>query len=787
MLQQLPLAWLFAKREVQQGLRGFRVFLLCITLGTASIAVIYGAIEGLAATLRDQAQPLLGGDIEARFIHEPAPEAMQAYFDEVAEQRSTTITTRTIARTGDRQLLVELKSVDNAYPLYGELTLEDPPATGALPIPALAAYADSSFAARIGIGIGDQFRIGAAILTLAGTIDNEPDLLSSGGFMVGPRVMVSTETLEQTQLIQPGSLIYYRYRLKITARDAIPAILLSLENDFGTPYWRVRDISDAAPSTRGVLEQLRVFMTITAIVALFIGGIGAGNAMRAWAQQKTAIIALWRSLGASQQLIAKAIFILIAMVATIGIALGLVVGIIASLFVLPQVSAVIPIAPAAGIYGNSLLFAAAAGALITIIFSLPPVFRARRISPAVLLQGGQGTTSALTLREIGWVLLPSLLLIVLAVFSVDSRILAMYLIAGLLVSAFALWLTVRGVILLYRAAPIPATAGWRISRAWLTHPGNHSSEVFISLGLGLAIISFIGLLEFNLNRTITTNLSEDAPTMFFTDIQPAQVDAFIQNIEAVPGYEQLDTAPMLRGRITHLKGIPASEYPRDEGDFNDDRWVLEGDRGITWARSAPRAGSEIIEGTWWPEDYDGDELLVSFDADAAAAFDLAIGDTITFSLLGRPLTARIHNLRQIDWETFAMNFVMVFSPGILERAPQTRLATLYLADTADLDALENSIIAEFPNITPIRTSTILDRARSLIGSFAVAIRVIGLIAITAGMIVLSSVIASENRQRSFDATILKVLGARRSTILGIFMSEFLALGLLSATIASFIA
>ncbi|MCH9780133.1 MAG: ABC transporter permease [Alphaproteobacteria bacterium] len=803
--QNFSVAWLLAKREVQQGLRGFRVFLLCIAIGTGAIATIYSAIEGLTTTLRDSAQPILGGDIEVEFTHVPAPDAMLSFFARQADQQSTIVTARSIVRTGrpeatplpagvTNQLLVELKVVDSLYPLYGTLKTKAAPAARATVAPPPSgnqAYVHPSLLRRLGVQVGDSLDLGATTVTIAGLIDQEPDLLSAGGVLIGPRVMVSFDALAESQLLQPGSLLYYAYRLKIADNDKLGETLGALNTEFGDPYWQTRDVSDAAPSTRSVLEQLRVFMTTTAIVALFIGGIGAGNAIRAWVEQKTPVIALWRSLGASGRIIGMAMFLLIALMAVIGIALGIGVSILASLFVLPSISVFIPLAPQAGIYSQSLLVAAMAGALIALIFSLPPVFRARRISPAVLLQGGRAVAGALSVREMLVMLVPIVALIGLAIFSVESRVLAGYIMTGIISSVLVLWVFVRLMMAAYRRMPIPSTAGWRISRAWLTHPGNRSTEVFISLGLGLTIIAFIGLLESNLRQSITQDQDQAVPTLFFTDIQPQQFESFATLIERNDGFERMDSAPMLRGRITHLNGVPASTLRaarEEEGDDNGDGgWVLEGDRGITWSRTAPNDGVNIVAGEWWSETYQDDQLLVSFDADAAAAFGIGLGDTLTFNLLGRSLTATIANLREINWRTFAMNFVMVFSPGILERAPQTRLATVYLDDDADLVVLEAAVINQFPNITPIRVRDVLERIRALIGGFAVAIRVIGLIAIFAGMVVLSSVIASENRQRSLDATILKVLGARRTMLIRVFMAEFFVLGTVSAVLASAIA
>jgi putative ABC transport system permease protein len=298
----------------------------------------------------------------------------------------------------------------------------------------------------------------------------------------------------------------------------------------------------------------------------------------------------------------------------------------------------------------------------------------------------------------------------------------------------------------------------------------------LSLGLGLTVLVATALIEGNLRAQILQRIPKDAPAFFFVDIQSSQIEAFEQAIAAVPGAGELDKVPSLRGRISKIGGKPVSEVKVPP----DARWAVDSDRGVTYAATKPE-GANIVAGQWWPADYHGPQL-VSFDAALARSFGLGIGDTVTVNVLGRDIEAKIASLRDIEWQTLAINFVFVFSPGILDRAPHTFLATVKAKPGAE-DAIFKTVTDNFPNVTVISVRDALQTAADVLGNIGIATQGIGLLSILAGILVLAGAMLATQRRRVHEAVVMKVLGATRARIAGIFAWEFAALGLATALAA----
>jgi putative ABC transport system permease protein len=303
--------------------------------------------------------------------------------------------------------------------------------------------------------------------------------------------------------------------------------------------------------------------------------------------------------------------------------------------------------------------------------------------------------------------------------------------------------------------------------------------VVLSLGLGLTLLVTLALIDGNLRRQIGSSLPERAPNFFFVDIQPADVDAFSALVAREAPAGTLMKVPMLRGRVVALNGVPAARAEiRPEG-----AWVLRGDRGITYSATLPE-NATLSAGVWWPADYRG-EPLVSLSAREAEDLRLTIGDTVTVNVLGRDITARIASLRQVEWESMGINFVMVFSPDAFAGAPHSWLATLTdrSATAADDARLLNAVTRAYPAVTSVHVREALDMVNRLVGQIGTAIRAAAGVALVASVLVLAGALAAGNRARIHDAVVLKTLGARRRTLMAAFALEYMLIGLATALFA----
>ncbi len=774
-----------AGRELRGGVKGFRTFLACLALGVAAIAGIGSLSTAVIAGLELDARALLGGDVDIRTIHRPAS-AEQIAWLKAHGTVSRIIDMRAMARTTDgaARSLISLKAIDGRYPLYGKLVF-DPPASAATALGmqdgVWGAAAARGLLERLGLGLGDDVRVGDATYRIRAVIAREPD--RAGGtrrIILGPRLLVASASLPATRLIRPGSLLHYHYRVKLPPGTLLAAWRQALRTAFPDAGWRVRDRTNANPGIRSFIDRTALFLTLVGLTALLVGGVGIGNSVQNFLAGKSSVIATLKCLGAPARLIFQIYFIQISVMALGGIAAGLAVGGVFPALIAGALSDWLPVPARISFYPIPLLTAAAFGVLTAFAFSLWPIARAclvpagslfrdlvaparQRPGPAVI-----AATAVAILALAG-----------LAVYTAHDRGIALWFVAGSVVAVGLFRAAAWAVRRLARRGSGTKRAVLRLALANLHRPGAPTGSILLALGLGLTVLMAIALIEGNLTRQIEETMPARAPGLYFIDIQPGQSAGFARIVRGVAGFRSLKQVPMLRGRITAIDGVPAATAKVSP----DSAWVVRNARGLTWARTPPD-GARVVAGKWWPADYAGPPLI-SLDERTAKGFGVAIGDSLTINILGRPITARIANLRRIEWGTLRMHFVVIFSPGVIEAAPQTYIASVHIAPESEA-ALEKAVVDRFANISAIRVREVLKSVAEIMQRIAAAVRLTAGITVLAGVLVLGGAVAAGHRRRVYDAVVLKVLGATRADVLRVFLAEFGLLGLAATAIAAVI-
>ena len=787
----ISLAARLARRELRGGVRGFRVFIACLALGVAAIAGVGSVSAALTRGLAEGGQDILGGDVSIRLIHREASAEERAYLGERAAV-SASAEMRAMARNAAAdavrgQTLVELKAVDNAYPLYGAMELSpalafDEAIAIRAGVPGLVV--EPNLLSRLGVEVGDMVRIGETDFELRATIDREPDRVSDG-FALGPRAMISWDALAATGLVQPGSLVQYHYRVRLPdeARGSadISAWVAALNERFPDAGWRIQDRSDSAPGVRRFVERVALFLSLVGLTALVVGGVGVANAVKSYLDGKRATIAIFKCLGAPGALIFRLYLMQVMALAMVGVAIGLVIGGAAPFAVDAIAGDMIPIPAELGLYGGPLMLAAAYGVLTALAFAIWPLARAREV-PATSLFRDLIAPMRRFPRPV-YVAATAAALAVLAGLAIalaEERLFALWFVMGASGVFIVLWAAARGIMALAARAPRVRSPELRLALANIHRPGAPTPAVVLSLGLGLTLLVTVSLINGNLTGEISGDLPDRAPAFFFVDVQPDQIDALESLVTSRDGVSGFNRVPMLRGKIASVNGVPSEELSVAQ----EAQWALRGDRGITYSAALPE-GSTLVRGTWWPEDYSGPPL-VSFSEELAQGFGVGVGDRIAINVLGREIEAEIANTREIEWTNLGINFVLVFSPGLLSSAPHTVLATVEMNGGPQAEeALERDVTASFPNITSVRVREALDAVNALLENFAMAVRATGVVTLAAGILVLAGAMAAGFHSRVRDAVVLKVLGASRARILGVYIREYAALGLATALVAGF--
>ncbi|SEO82357.1 putative ABC transport system permease protein [Salinihabitans flavidus] len=765
----------FARRELRGGLRGFRIFLACLALGVAAIAGIGTVRASIEAGIRTEGATLLGGDAEMQFTYRFATEEERAWMRQTARRTSEVVDFRSMAvvdrADGAERALTQVKAVDDLYPLRGAVSL-DP----AMPLEAALAGQDGLpgavmhplLADRLGLKTGETVRLGAQPFILMARLVNEPDSAASG-FALGPRTIVATEALQGSGLLEPGTLFETKYRLDLPEGADLDTIGAQAESRFEDTGLRWRDARNGAPGVARFVDRLGAFLVLVGLSGLAVGGVGVSSAIRAYLAGKTETIATLRSLGADRGTIFATYFLQIGALSVLGIALGLVLGAGTPLILAPLIESALPVPAVFTIHPAPLAEAALYGVLTALIFTLWPLARTEDIRAATLFRDAMSSGRALPApRYLIALALLLALLVGAASWLSGSAMLTLWTTGGIAGALGVLTLAALGI--RWLAARARPAAHRRPALHWalaaISGPREGATPVVLSLGLGLSVLAAVGQIDGNLRGAIARDLPAVAPSFFFVDIQKDQMEGFLDRVRGDPDVTRTQTAPMLRGVITRINGQPAREVAGEH-------WVLRGDRGVTYAAAQPDS-TTLTDGQWWPETYDGPPQ-VSFSAEEAAEMGLALGDTLTVNILGRDITATITSFREVDFSTAGMGFVMAMNETALSAAPHSFIATVY-ADPGAEAALMRDLTNAYPNITAIRVRDAIDQVSGILGQLAAATAYGAAATLLTGFLVLIGASAAGQHSRSYEAAVLKTLGATRARILMSFAIRAALLG-----------
>ncbi len=785
-LSKLPLPLRLALREFRAGLSGFYVFIACIALGVAVIAGVGALGDALRSSFERQGATLLGGDATLARPHQRASTAERAWID--AQGRvSETATVRSMARRtdGEDQILVEIKGVDAGYPLVGSLQLSGGLSAADVLLSGSGVAVEPIVLERLGLKVGDTLQLGKTDHVIRATIMAEPDKIADR-LSVGPRLLISTAALDKTSLIDPGSLVAWRYAVQIkdpalAASEGLPKFADQVRKNVPEGGFTIRDRRDPSPSVTRTLERLRQFLTLLGLTALLVGGVGVANAVTTYIDRRRPVIAILKAVGATTRTIFALHLAQVMIIAGIGVGIGLLFGLTIPLLIGAAFGSSLPIQADISVQPLSLLTAGAYGLLVALVFTLWPLGRAEQVRATALFRDEVAPEKVWPRTGI-LVLLALCIaaLFAMAVLGSDAKKLAAGFTAAV-VGVLGLFLalgTLAGVIA--RKIPRPRRPEFSLAIGNIGAPGGLARSVVLSLGTGLSLLVAVALVDRSIVGELSGRIPQTSPNYFVLDVKKAEVAGFEEVIRRREPKAEIHTAPMLRGRIMQVNGVPAEQLKLKP----EHQWVLNGDRGLSYAETVPE-GSKVTAGQWWSADYSG-EPLVSFEGELAKGLNLKVGDSVVVNVLGRNVTARVSNLREVKWESLAINFVMVFSPNTLRAAPHNVLATVTLPKDAPLSqeaAIARDIGKAYPGASAIRVKDAINQFNAIFGRVMTAIRAAGSITLAAGALVLAGALATAQRKRIKQAVILKALGATRRKILTSHLVEYGLLAGFTALVA----
>ena len=771
-----PLSFRFAGRELRGGVRGFRIFLACLALGVAAIAAAGSTAEAFRRGLASQASEILGGDLALTIRQRGFSPAEQTVLQKEGRvSYSVGSIAMAQAPSGERRL-IEFRGVNETYPLAGKVTLKGASSLQAAiaPVGGVAgAVVEQPLLDRLHMKLGDRFLAGNLPLQVRGVLMEEPDRLSRG-FALGPRVITNLAALQKGGFMDPGLPFGETARVALPPGAPLEAAKTRLRKALGGAP-RIRDREDAAPGIHRLIDQLEYFLGFIGLASLVAGGLGVFGAVSAYLEARKPVIATLKALGAEGQLVRDIYLIQIALLAALGVAIGLAVGAAAPLVMGVLVKDNLPIPALFAVYPWPLAKAAAFGLLSAAAFSLAPLGRARSTPPASLFRSDLSGRLQIGPEIVGAVLAAGGLA-AMAVVTAPTPMAAGVMIAGVAVSFGLLWVLGWGSAWAAGKARAGAHGPLRIGLANLAGPHSAARTASPAIGLGVALLAAVVLIQSSLLNQVAEVAPRTAPALVFTDIpgdRTAQFDAAVARAFGRPLTPKTYLRePFVSGRITKVRGeaVDASKIDRR------DRWAYDSDVSMSAIGPAPEDAG-VTEGRWWPANYAG-PALVAMDVDVARGKQIKVGDAITLSVLGRDIDAHVAALRKVDFGGFGASFPLVVTPQAVAGA-NLRQVAIAKASKAQEAAVIHELGREFPTVNVVSVREQLEAATDLFDRLALAVRGAAAVAALAGLLVLAGAIAARARARTREAATLKVLGASRAQILSAYVLEYGAVGVIA--------
>lgn len=782
------LAFQIARRELSGGTKGFWIYLACLALGAFAIAAAGTVTDSFNRGLVAQQRTLLGGDIRFTFAQRRATVEERQWMDErgtVSERVSLNVMGEALGKR--RQ--VDLRAVDDQHPLIGAPILS----LGATSLDTAlekkngvwGAAVSASTLEHFDLSIGDEITLGPLNVEIRTRLDRSADGLGTEGTF-GPSALVRIEALIEAGRLSNGQLFRASYRMvrAPASENSIDEISTAAQESWADAGMRVRLPADAVDGLQNLLAMLNSFLSVIGVAALVAGGVGVAQATSSFLETRIASIAAFKALGADIGLIRASYALQLGGLAALGAMTGALLGAAAPLALqvfagdripLPQILS-FDLLPLARAFLLSILSA--------ILFAAPSLGRAVASSPSLLFRRlSADQVTPMPRLEKFLAPIAGISLFAFAAISSTRPMVTLMLLVG---AAIAYFLFLGVAVLIRRTAK--ALSGrfsgiQRLAFSNLGGPGSLAPTVAPALGLGLALLTLVAVVQQNILKQVQETAPANVPSLVFSQIPGDGFEKF-DLILASTGIDINDPdifrrAPQMLGRVISLNGSEIVEEEVAESE----RWVVQGEIGLTYLAAKPPE-AELTKGRWWAEDYRG-PLLASVEHEAAKGLGLDVGDSIGFRIFGREVVAEVASLRRVDWGGFGANTAVILSPGTLEAARPSHFAIAKASR-----AKEETIIAllgeQLPDVVVFQTSAFLAIAARLLGDISIAINAAAGIVTVAGLLVLMGAFASITRKRRGEAALLKTFGASKASILGLYASEFAIVGASAAFIGSVI-
>jgi putative ABC transport system permease protein len=780
-----------ALRETRASWKRLLFFFACLSLGVAAIVTLRSVIQSVRGVMMGEARTLIAGDVlisTGRGWNDPDRHILAKALagERGIRARTDAIETATMVRPADEKKavarMVELRGVEPSFPLYGQVRLRDGKTYSHQLLEPSGALVRPELLTQLDLAVGDDIIIGNRTFTIRGVLDSEPGR-RTGGFSLGPRVLIARKALLDAGLLSFGSRANYQVMLRVDEPRVEP-FGRTLRDAFKDRFVNVRTFRSTENDLGEELARAENYLSLVGLVVVILGGIGVSSVTRIFVEQKVKSIAILKCVGAGSRHVLSVYGLQVVALGLVGSLTG--VGLAAvTISILPR------FVPATGPTGAPIVYGLTSaavgqglliGVLVAVLFALVPLLRVRRVRPSLLLRQEADSSSRVDWTRIAAATIVGLAVVAVAAWQAGSIRVGLIVCCGFiaitLVLLAAAWLLVR------LTRPLRKSSGFVLRHAALNldRPGNQTRIVLLAVGLGCFFIVGVRAMQTNLLREFSIDLSDQAPDMFLIDIQQDQAGRLATfltpRIAPAPPPRLL---PVLRARVTAVRG---KEVSLERLEDVRGRGSLAREYTITY-RPALQPNERVIAGKFWPAT-PSPTPEVSIEESLRERFKIQVGDTVRFDILGQPIEARVTSVRAVNWrDARAGGFMFVFRPGVLDKAPHAMIAPF--RGPTDLLArarLQRDLVAQYPNVSVIDLRELLDTGRAFIRSITVGVSVVGGLVLFTGTLILTGAVAMTKYRRIYEAAILRTLGASTRLVGSLLVVEYGLLGLIAGLVGA---
>jgi len=766
-------AWRFGLRLLRRDWHSGEIYLLAaaLVLTVAAITAVGFFTDRIEKAMHRQGGELIAADL-ALDGSAPAPETYAEQSRTLGLATARTLEFPSVILSGGSPQLVQVKAVDSAYPLRGQLrtrtALDTPPRTVPGGPPRGEAWVESRLLHLLEIAPGDRVRLGEADFKVTRILDYEPD---RGGnlFQLAPRVMIDRDDIPATGLVSPASRVNYRLLIAGSA-DAVERFK---DRVIAAPpaNTRILDARDARPAFSTAVERASRFLHLATLVTLLVAGAAIALASRRLVDRQTEAVAVMRCLGAHRHLLTRIFVLRLLLFGVVASLIGCLLGWLAQGLLATLLAGWFgPDLPAPSM--KPMAIGIITGLIALIGFALPPLLQLAKVPPLRALRRDLGAPRASSAAAVAAAMLALALLIF---WQAGDSTLAWKVLVGVSTALAAL---IGSVVLLVRAAALLAgrTRGiWRLGLAALTRRPTGAVLQIAGFGLGILALLLLAIIRVDLLSSWRDSLPEGAPNRFLINIQPHEVEP-LRTFLNDRGIEGSGLFPMIRGRLVQVNGEKVD--PDAHRDPRAKRLAAR-EFNLSWS-DRPQADNRIVSGQWWDDPQAPPQLSV--EQGLAQTLNLKLGDHLGFWVDGRLIEAPITSLREVQWDSFNVNFFVIATRGLLVRESATHITSFHLP--REREALIPELVRSFPSVTLLDVDALMGQVRRIMDRGSLAVEVVFLFTLAAGILVMYAGIQASLEDRRTEHGVLRTLGVGRRKLLGSLAVEFAAAGLLAGLLAS---